>query len=169
MRLAVISPENGCEDVLPALEQEMRDAQSFMHAPLPATAVVALLAEAAPPGAAAFNCRSCIVVSPEIAGSDKPRWFNHVLAHEILHYWWLGNAPLAAHEGLCNVIAETTASSRTGQQPSPHRLSGMAGTLRRIPRPHSGRPNYGDSYAIGERFFLDPAEPHGPRPRSRKR
>ena len=153
VRLAVISPENGCEDVLPALEQEMRDAQSFMHAPLPATAVFALLAEAAPPGASAFNCGSCIVVSPETAGPDKPRWFNHALAHEILHFWWLGNAPWL-DEGLCNVIAETTASSRIGQQPHP--------TVYQAWPEHSAesldrarQPNYGDSYAIGERFFLD--------------
>ena len=152
-RLAVISPENGCGDVLPALEQELRDAQSFMHAPLPATAVFALLAEAAPPGASALNCGSCIAVSPETAGPDKPRWFNHVLAHEILHFWWLGNAPWL-DEGLCNVISETAASSRTGQQPQP--------TVYQAWPEHSAesldrarQPNYGDSYAVGERFFLD--------------
>ena len=76
----------------------------------------------------------------------------NLLAHELSHHWWRGNAPWL-DEGMADLIAIITEHRRTGRSLSPNRAP--CGPNRAPPQRPQARPAEGCDYATGQRLMLE--------------
>ena len=157
---AIIRTGPGAARSMDLLEYAAYSAESFMAAAFP-TKYVALLFENAVPGyAAGANFGGHIAVRPEYDvddGSYEAGFAGHLIAHEVAHYYWLGNSDWV-DEGASDFMASVSENARTGRPVGVTKPPcGYARTIAELERlaPVRGEAAFTCNYALGERLFLD--------------
>ena len=146
---------DGNPETMDTLEEAVKNAEFFMHLPLPVRMVSVLFADSITPSYIGNNFGTSIAVKPEHErdGENLPQTF----AHEVAHYYWSGNQNWI-DEGMSNVIETyhkwlTTGVTMTpNEYPCPH-----AANIRLLERmnPSTHEAAFNCNYSLGERLFLD--------------
>lgn len=158
--LAIVRTGPGARRSMDLLEHSVRSAELFMGAPLP-TNYVAVLYETAVAGAfAGTNFGTHIVIRPRYDVDDGSRdadQSGHILAHEVAHYYWSGNANWV-DEGASDFLASVSEFIRTGKTVAvSNPPCAMARAIRQLETlnltPESN--GFECNYSLGERLFID--------------
>ena len=157
--LYIIRTGPGAARSMELLEHSVIGAEEYMGAPLP-TNYVSLLYEDAVIGSSGTNFGTHIVVLPEYDaddGSHETGFASPIIAHEVAHYYWRGNADWV-DEGAAEVMASIIEGARSG-------LFGIVtyhscGYVSNIAELESLDISVDDAeftcnYALGKRLFLD--------------
>ena len=158
--LTIIRTGPGAARSLDLLEQAVRSAEQYMGAPLP-TNYVGLLFENAVPGSfAGTNFRTHITILPGYDVDDGSRdaaFAGEVIAHEVAHYYWAGNANWI-DEGAAEFMAAIVESARTGRPlgvgSPPCAYAGNIAELEFLEF-DSSDVGFRCNYSLGSRFFTD--------------
>ncbi len=156
----IIRTGSGAARSMDLLEHSLRCAEEFMAVPLP-TSHVGLLFENAVSGSnAGTNFGTHMAVLPEYDtddGSHEAEDAAHVIAHEVAHYYWAGNADWI-DEGASDFMASISERARTGRRvgatnhPCAHARA--IAELESL-NAQRGTPEFGCNYSLGERLFVD--------------
>ena len=160
VELAIVRARPGARRSMDLLESAVREAENLMGEPLPAR-YVGLLFEDAVAGsfAAGTNFGTHIAIRPEYDaddGSFAAGFSAHLIAHEVAHYYWSGNADWI-DEGLADMMASAIENRRVGaplnvtNAPCPFARSVAA--LEAL-APERGEDAFVCNYSIGERLFI---------------
>ena len=142
------------------LEHAVRNIEEFMAAPFPNGYVGLLFGEAVLGGSAGTNYGTHMSILPEYDvddGSYYAEYAGHIIAHEVAHYYWIGNVDWV-DEGTADFAASVSENARTGRhlEPtnSPCAYTRTIAELEswNIERDHDA---FTCNYALGERFFVD--------------
>ena len=158
--LAIVRARPGARRSMDLLENAVRESENLMGEPLPAR-YVGLLYEDAVAGSFAdgTNFGTHIAIRPEYDaddGSFAAGFAAHIIAHEVAHYYWSGNADWI-DEGLADMMASAIENRRVGaplnvtNAPCPFARSVMA--LEAL-APERGEDAFVCNYSIGERLFI---------------
>ena len=158
--LTIIRTGPGAARSLDLLEHAVRSAEQYMGAPLP-TNYVGLLFENAVPGSfAGTNFRTHITILPGYDVDDGSRdaaFAGEVIAHEVAHYYWAGNANWI-DEGAADFMAAVIGSARTGHPTEvgnpPCAYAGNIAELEFL-EIDRGDVEFECNYSLGQRFFVD--------------
>ena len=156
----IIRTRSGTARSMDLLEHSLRCAEEFMAAPLPVSHVGLLFENAASGSAAGTNFGTHMAVLPEYDtddGSHEAAQAAHLIAHEVAHYYWVGNADWI-DEGASDFMASISERARTGQgvgatnYPCAH-----ARAIAELESLNAQRdtPEFECNYSLGERFFVD--------------
>lgn len=154
-RFAIVRPADARPqpDTMPHLINAAQVCRSLFNRPLPATAVIALIAEAQNHGPHAGNAISSIILHPDIETPGKALNQNArpTLAHETAHFYWRHNRPWI-NEGLAElagIIADhPQIPSHPNRYPSAQITSPAQLEIQNTPAEAE------DQYSIGQRFFI---------------
>lgn len=158
--LAIVRTGPGARRSIDLLEHSVRTAELFMGAPLP-TNYVAVLYGAAVAGAfAGTNFGTHIGIRPRYDVDDGSRdadLAGHIIAHEVAHYYWSGNASWV-DEGASDFLASVSELVRIGRAVAASnppcaaaRTLQVLETLRLTPE----KSGFECNYSLGERLFID--------------
>ncbi len=158
--LTIIRTGPGAARSLDLLEHAVRSAEQYMGAPLP-TNYVGLLFENAVPGSfAGTNFRTHITILPGYDVDDGSRdaaFAGEVIAHEVAHYYWAGNANWI-DEGAADFMAAVIGSARTGRPTEvgnpPCAYAGNIAELEFLGIDR-GDVEFECNYSLGQRLFVD--------------
>ena len=145
----------GNRETMDALEEAVKNAEFFMHLPLPVRMVSILFADSITPSYIGNNFGSGIAVKPEHEKDQEN--LPQTLAHEVAHYYWSGNQNWI-DEGMSNVMETyhrwlTNGVTMTpNEYPCPH-ATNIQLLERMNPSTHEGA--FKCNYSLGERLFLD--------------
>ena len=158
--LAIIRTGPGSPHSMDLLEGAVRSAEDFMDAPFPTAYVGLLFEDAVVPGQAGTNFGTHIAVLPKYDaghGSGVEKHAAEIIAHEVAHYYWSGNADWV-DEGAADLMASISEKRRTASPvtatnyPCPYADS--ISELERIGA-SDGSLEFRCNYALGERLFLE--------------
>ena len=158
--LSIIRTRPGADRSMDLLEHAVRQAESYMEAPLPTNHVVLLFEEAVLGSFAGTNFGSHIAIRPKFDvddGSHEAVSAGNHIAHESAHYYWSKNADWV-DEGAADFLTSIIENVRTGQPvratntpcPSARNIS----DLEKLDAETSNFDFY-CNYSLGERLFLD--------------
>ena len=164
--LAIIRTSPGVPRSMDLLERAVRSIESILDAPLPTNYVGLLFEDAVPWHSGGVNSGTNITIRPEYDADDGSYEANeagHLIAHEVAHYYWTGNADWI-DEGIGELIGTLVEHDRTGRPvearnwPCPFvrtiaELEALA--------PEQAADEFACNYSLGERFFLDLLRVHG--------
>ena len=159
--LAIVRTRPGAVRGMDLLEYSVRAAEELMGKPLPTRYVSLLFEDAAKGGFAGTNFDTHIAILPEYDvddGSHKAEFAPHLIAHEVAHYYWSGNADWV-DEGVSDFVASSVENKRTGKSigvtndPCAYMRS-IAEMEALAPDPDSDD-EFGCNYSLGERLFAD--------------
>ena len=153
-RFAIVRPAdaNPHTDTMPQLINAAQVCRSLFNRPLPANAVIALIAETQNHGPYAGNAISSIILHPDIEtpGNVLHQNARPTLAHETAHFYWRHDRPWI-NEGLAElagIIADHPQTpSHPNRYPSARIDSPAQLDIQEIPAEAE------DHYTIGQRFF----------------
>ena len=159
--LTIIRTGPGAARSLDLLEHAVRSAEQYMGAPLP-TNYVGLLFENAVPGSfAGTNFRTHITILPGYDVDDGSRdaaFAGEVIAHEVAHYYWAGNANWidegAAEFMACHRRKCANRPSDLGVGSPPCAYAGNIAELEFLEF-DSSDVGFRCNYSLGSRFFTD--------------
>ena len=156
----IIRTGSGTARSMDLLEHSLRCAEEFMAAPLPASHVGLLFENAVSGSAAGTNFGTHMAVLPEYDtddGSHEAAQAAHLIAHEVAHYYWVGNADWI-DEGASDFMASISERARTGQgvgatnYPCAHARA--IAELESL-NAQGDTPEFECNYSLGERLFVD--------------
>ena len=159
--LVIVRTGPGAARSMDLLEHSVRAAEELMGKPLPTRYVGLLFEDAAKGGFAGTNFDTHIAILPEYDvddGSHKAEFAPHLIAHEVAHYYWSGNADWV-DEGVSDFVASSVENKRTGKSigvtndPCAYMRS-IAEMEALAPDPDSDD-EFGCNYSLGERLFAD--------------
>ena len=164
--LAIIRTAPGDSRSMGLLEGAVRSIESMVAAPLPTNYVGLLFEDAVPEHSGAVNSGTHITMRPEYDAADgsyEADAAGHLIAHEVSHYYWTGNADWI-DEGMAELFATLVEHDRTGlaveyrNWPCPF-VRTIAGLEALAPRQTDDA--FPCNYSLGERFFIDLLRVHG--------
>ena len=145
------------------LEHAVRHAEEFMGVPFPTNYVGWLVGDAVTPTFGGNYYGTHIVTLPKYDvddGSHEAEFAGSLVAHEVAHYYWSGNAKWI-NEGASDFMASASENARTGQ---PVKVTnapcGYVRTIAELENLGVTSEDGADSaftcnYALGERLFVD--------------
>ena len=142
------------------LEESVRRVEEYMGLPLPTRYVGLLYEHAVTGGFAGTNFGTHIAVRPEYDvgyGSEDVDSPGVIVAHEVAHYYWTGNADWL-DEGAANILATLVENGRTGRPVvADNRPCSYARSIEELEQLDSERGDveFDCNYSLGERLFLD--------------
>ena len=158
--LAIIRIAPGARRSMDLLAHSVRSTESFMGHPLPANYVPLLFANAVPAYAAGAYFGTHIAVLPRYDVDDGSRDDDDaglIVAHEVAHYYWNGNADWL-DEGASELLASLSELARVNRQVAittrPCAYAANIAALERL-NPVWASDAFGCNYSLGERFFFD--------------
>ena len=160
--LAIVRTRPGAARSMDLLEHSVRAAEELMGKPLPTRYVGLLYEDAVSGGFAGTNFGTHIGILPEYDvddGSYKAEFAPHVIAHEVAHYYWSGNADWV-DEGVSDFVASSAENRRTGKSigatndPCAYMRS-IAELEALAPDRDADYDEFGCNYSLGERLFVD--------------
>ena len=135
-------------------------AEQFMGEPFPTNYIGVLFGDAVIGSAAGVNVGTHIAIRPKFDvddGSQEADFSGHVIAHEVAHYYWNGNADWI-DEGASDFLASIVENVRTGKSVSvTNQPCAAARNIRALESLNVNRDSNGFdcNYALGERLFVD--------------
>ena len=160
--LVIVRTSPGATRSMDLLEHSVRTAEELMGEPLP-TGYVGLLFENAVSGSfAGTNFGTHIAIRPKFDMDDNSHEADsagHVIAHEVAHYYWSGNADWV-DEGAADFMASAIESERTGKPVNPTNdpcayVGSIAELEALAPDTGSDVDVFDCNYSLGERLFVD--------------
>lgn len=158
--LAIIRTAPGAGRSMDLLARSIRSAEDFMGRALPAAFVPLLFEDAVPEYAGGANFGTHIAILPRYDVDDGSRAANAaglVVAHEVAHYYWNGNADWV-DEGASELLAALSELARVNRQVAittrPCAYAANIAELERL-NPAVDSDAFGCNYSLGERFFFD--------------
>lgn len=156
----IIRTGPGAARSMDLLAHSLRCAEEIMAVPLPTSHVGLLFENAVTGSAAGTNFGTHVAVLPEYDtddGSHEAERAAHLIAHEVAHYYWAGNADWI-DEGASDFMASISERARTGRRvgatnyPCAH-----ARTIAELESLNAQRdtPEFDCNYSLGERLFVD--------------
>ena len=158
--LVILRTEPGAARSMDLLETAVRQAEQFMGEPLPTNYIGLLFGDTVIGSAAGVNVGTHIAIRPKFDvddGSQEADFSGHVIAHEVAHYYWNGNADWI-DEGASDFLASIIENVRTGKPVSvTNQPCAAARNIRALERLNVNRDSNGFdcNYALGERLFVD--------------
>ena len=158
--LAIIRTEAGAPRSMDLLEHSVGSVERFMGTAMPANFVGLLFGTAVLGYAHGTNYGDYFVMLPEYDaddGSDEADYAGHLMAHEVAHYYWLGN-PNWLDEGLAELLAAVAENERTGAPVTTEHTYCPAGdNIALLERLDAAGViyDYRCNYALGGQFFLE--------------
>ena len=158
--LAIIRTTPGAARAMDLLEQSVRGVEEYLGVPLP-TRFVAVLYENAVSGSfAGTNFGTHIAILPKFDVDDNSHEAEaaiSVIAHEVAHYYWSGNADWV-DEGASDLMASVVGRAMDGRpvgvmnDPCPY-----AGSISELEHEEFADDDtaFGCNYSLGERIFVD--------------
>ena len=160
--LAIVRTRPGAARGMDLLEYSVRASEELIGKPLPTHYVGLLYEGAAGEGPAGQNFGTHIAILPEFDvddGSFDAEFAPHIIAHEVSHYYWVGNANWI-DEGLADFMASAIQGRRTGELVRV--TNAPCSYVRSIIELESLAPDadadydlFGCNYSLGERLFVD--------------
>ncbi len=158
--LTIIRTGPGAARSLDLLEHAVRSAEQYMGAPLPSNYVGLLFENAVPGSFAGTNSRTHITILPGYDVDDGNRdaaFAGEVIAHEVAHYYWAGNANWI-DEGAADFMAAVIGSVGTGRPTEvgnpPCAYAGNIAELEFL-EIDRGDVEFECNYSLGQRLFVD--------------
>ena len=158
--LAIISTGAGVPRSMDLLEHSVRQAESFMDVPFPTNYVVVLFENAVAASSVGTNFGTHIAILPEFDaddGSQEAESAGHVIAHEVAHYYWSGNADWI-DEGASDFLASIAELARIGRTVgvtnTPCAAARSIQTLEGLAAQRDSGA-FSCNYSLGERLFVD--------------
>ena len=142
------------------LLHSLRCAEEFMAVPLPTNHVALLFEDAVYGSYAGTNFGTHIAVRTEYDiddGSNEAEHTAHLIAHEVAHYYWAGNADWI-DEGASEFMASISEKARTGRSVNvTNPPCAYARTIAELEglNAQRGSPEFDCNYSLGERLFVD--------------
>ena len=158
--LAIIRTDTGARRSMDLLEHSVRNAELFMKAPLPTNYVAVLYGPAVAGAFAGTNFETHIVILPDYDvddGSSYAAAAGHIIAHEVAHYYWSGNANWI-DEGASEFLAAVSEFLRTGKAIAPSNSPcAMTRAIQTLDAMNLATESAGFecNYSLGERLFID--------------
>ena len=161
--LAIIRTGPGAERSMDMLEHSVRRAEEFMALEFPNRYVGWLVGEAVTPTFGGNNFGTHIATLPKYDvddGSNPAEFAGHLVAHEVAHYYWIGNRNWV-DEGASDLIATVSENARTGRPVEV--TNNPCGYVRSIQEledldvtsAFGADSAFTCNYALGERLFVD--------------
>ena len=158
--LAIIRTAPGARRSMDLLAHSVRNTESFMGHALPAGYIPVLFANAVPAYAAGAHFGTHIAILPRYDVDDGSRDAADsglLIAHEVAHYYWNGNADWI-DEGAAELLASLSELARVNRQVAittrPCAYAANIAALERL-NPGWGSDAFACNYSLGERFFFD--------------
>ena len=158
--LAIIRTGSGARRSMDLLEHSVRSAELFMDAPLPINYVAVLYGPAVAGAFAGTNFGTHIAILPDYDvddGSSYAAAAGQIIAHEVAHYYWSGNAGWI-DEGASEFLAAVSEFLRTGKAIAPSNSPcAMARAIQTLDATNLTPESAGFecNYSLGERLFID--------------
>ena len=158
--LAIISTGPGALRSMDLLEHSVRQVEEFMAQPLPINFVAVLFEHAVFGASAGTNFGTHIAIRPKFDvddGSQEADAAGHVIAHEVAHYYWSGNADWI-DEGASDFLASISELARLGKPVgATNQPCAAARDIQSLESlgPAQGSDAFQCNYALGERIFVD--------------
>ena len=158
--LVILRTGPGVARSMDLLETAVRQAEQFMGEPLPTNYIGVLFGDAVIGSAAGVNVGTHIAIRPKFDvddGSQEADFSGHVIAHEVAHYYWNGNADWI-DEGASDFLASIVENVRTGKPVSvTNQPCAAARNIRALESLNVNRDSnaFDCNYALGERLFVD--------------
>ena len=158
--LSIVRTSPGSQRSMDLLEHAVRSVGAFMTEPFPTGHVSLLFADSTEPGSDGTNFGSHVVIRQRYDVDDESHQADHaphVIAHEIAHQYWSGNANWI-DEGMSDLMASVSEYQRDGtpvattNQPCRH-FNSIAELERATPPSSQG--THKCDYTLGERLFLE--------------
>ena len=160
MVLCIIRTAPGHAESMDLLEDAVRGVEEYMGLPLPTNYVGLLYEHAMTGGFAGTNFGTHIAILPGYDvgyGGDDVDSPGLIVAHEVAHYYWSGNADWI-DEGAANLLATLVGSGRIGRPlVTNNRPCAYARSIEEVERMNATRSDveFECNYSLGERLFLD--------------
>lgn len=158
-RFAIVRPSNANPqpDTMLCLIKAAQVCKSLFNRPLPATAVILLIADRQEPGKPAENLiGSSIIIHPgyETPGCGLKKLIQGTLAHETAHIYW-NNQPHWIIEGLCDLAHIVALNDEPPYHP--FRYPGHPNdTASKVVWTSLSEPTANnETYIVGQRFFIE--------------
>ena len=158
--LSIIRTGPGAARAMDLLERSVRSIEAYMELPLPTSYIGLLYEDAVVSGFAGTNFGTHMAILPEYDiddGSDEAEYAPQIIAHEVAHYYWSGNAGWV-DEGAADFLASVVTGALTDHpfdaSNLPCRHAGNIGELDALGITQDDLA-YECSYSLGERLFLD--------------
>ena len=159
--LFIIRTSLGAARSMDLLEHAVRGAEAFMGEQLPTNYVGLLYENAAPAPYAGGNFGTHMALLPKYDVDDQSREAESagsVIAHEVAHYYWSGNADWI-DEGAAEVMASAIEGARPGRSVIvtnlPCAYAGNIADLEKLDISRDKVDVFRCNYALGERLFVD--------------
>ncbi len=161
--LTIIRTGPGAERSMDLLEHSVRRVEEFIGLEFPNRYVGWLVGEAVTPTFGGNNFGTHIATLPEYDvddSSNSAELAGHLVAHEVAHYYWLGNSNWL-DEGAADLMASVSENSRTSRPvEATNNPCGYLRTIAELEALEVTNEEGADSaficnYALGERLFLD--------------
>ena len=154
----LIRTSSGATRSMELLEHSVRCAEEFMGVPLPTDYVGLLFEDAVPTGYDGTNFGTHIAMSPEYDADDGSRQAaaaSGLIAHEVAHYYWTGNAGWI-DEGASDFMASISERAQTGYRVGPTTVPcAYAGNIAELESLRVAEDVVPCDYSLGERLFVD--------------
>lgn len=158
--LAIIRTAPGARRSMDLLAHSIRSAENFMGQALPANYIPLLFENAVPAYAAGAYFGAHIAILPDYDVDDGSRdadFTGHIIAHEVAHYYWNGNADWV-DEGAAELLASLSEHARANTPVAittrPCAYADSIADLENL-NPTWASDAFGCNYSLGERFFFD--------------
>ena len=158
--LAIIRTAPGARRSMDLLAHSIRSAENFMGQALPANYILLLFENAVPDYAAGAYFGAHIAILPDYDVDDGSRdagFTGHIIAHEVAHYYWNGNADWV-DEGAAELLASLSELARVNTPVAittrPCAYADSIADLENL-NPTWASDAFGCNYSLGERFFFD--------------
>ena len=164
--LAIIRTSPGVSRSMDLLERAVRSIESMLDAPLPTNYVGLLFEDAVPWHSGGVNSGTNITIRPEYDADDGSYEANeagYLIAHEVAHYYWTGNADWI-DEGIGELLGTLVEHDRTGRPVEARNWPcSFVRTIAELEvlEPEQAADEFACNYSLGERFFLDLLRVHG--------
>ena len=154
--LVIVRTAPGAARGMDLLEHSVRSSEELMGRPLPTRYVGLLYEDAVIGDYAGANFGTHIAILPEYDVDDGS---HEGIAHEVAHYYWVGNAAWI-DEGMANFMGAAIGSRRTGEPigvtNAPCAYAQSITELETLaPDPVEDYDVFGCNYSLGERLFVD--------------
>lgn len=160
IELFIVRTSPGAPRSMDLLAHAVRNAEEFMAARLPTRYIGLLVEDAVIDGFAGTNFGTHMAILPEYDvddGSHEADYAGHLIAHEVAHYYWSGNADWV-DEGAADFMASITEEQRTGHAVGvtnePCACAASIAELERLGAKRGDRA-FDCNYSLGERLFVD--------------
>ena len=158
--LHIIRTGPGSARSMDLLEHAVRSAEAYMALPLPTNHVGLLYEHAVSGSTEGTNFGTHIAILPEYDvddGSGQAMFAGTVIAHEVAHYYWGGNADWI-DEGAADFVAAIIEGIQTGRPPEvsspPCAYAGSIAELESL-EIERGDAEFECNYSLGLRLFMD--------------